>query len=720
MKHVGQNRSELELYRLLQKIHDAVTLKQGDAFFEELARSIADVLQRSYAFIGRFQGNGQMETVACIADGVRIDNFSYQLRHTPCERVTADKAMCTYPSRAASLFPKDEDLVDWNVESYAGSPLLNSDEEVIGILVVMDKKPIDDPALVEAVLGIFSRQAASRLEQLEQTAELQHRESAYRELVERLPDALVLMENRMITYCNQSALSLFLLDRPENVEGRELGTLLELENESFFEDTLLDVEKTGLASSIFSTKAHRGDGRMFYLEISVLPYSSGSTAGMQLIIRDETYRKETADSIEYMAFHDTVTGIPNRRFLEAHAESVLHSSDNASLLFIDINRFKRINAGFGQQTGDALLRQIAEKLKHHSSSGGMAVRWSGAEFVVLLPGKSGREEALTLLETLRKPFFVSGIELIVSFTIGISHSPIHGMTLEDLISRADQAMAYGKGSSEQITTYESFMDQHSYDTLLLENGLQTALQRNELELYYQPLYNSSTGALSGTEALLRWNHPDFGLVSPADFIPIAEMTGLIVPIGEWVLKQACQDIQELHEAGFPEATVSVNLSVRQLYQQNLVETVCAVLRETGLPPEKLKLEITESMAADLESSSMEKIRRLQQMGVHFWIDDFGTGYSSLSYLSTMAFDGLKIDRSFIQRLLERTPDATIVRSTITLAHDLGMHVTAEGIELERERLLLTAWGCDELQGYLLARPQPLCELKKLVAPASFE
>ncbi|CAM3953851.1 sensor domain-containing phosphodiesterase [Alkalicoccus chagannorensis] len=697
--------------RMLQDIYETVSLDQGETFFEQLLTKMAEVMSQKFAFIGQFLEDGTMETIVCYADGVFIDNFTYNLEHTPCRRVTETQTLCSYTENTASLFPRDKELADWNIESYIGSPLIDNSGETQGILVVMDPQPMEDKETKEIMMGIFARHAAAQLERIHQMQRLRQREQTYRLLLENLPDAMMLVVRNQIQYANPSAESL--LQLPD----RKIRRLLDyIQTEDLDLARLLhEAETGGVPSSMYSFTLQRRDRSERQVSMKVIPTTLEGREVLQILLRDITAQQESDAYISYLAYHDPLTETPNRQFLYEKAEPLFHQhpEPSSAVLFIDVNRFKKINASFGQATGDALLARIAGRLNQETPDNSIAARWSGAEFIVFLPQADEDAALLTaerILDAFQQPFVVSDLELIVTLSIGISCSPQDGPDLDTLISRADMAMAAGKEEkNHQAVLFHASMDRRSYETLMLENNLQTALKNEEFCLYYQPQFSACGEHVIGVEALLRWEHRELGMISPGDFIPMAEITGLIIPIGEWVLERACLDVQKIHEAGYNKVQVSVNLSVRQFYQHGLVEMIKRTLETTGLNPWYLKLEITESVAADIDTSSTERLFELEALGVRIAIDDFGTGYSSLSYLSSLPVHELKIDRSFIQRMAGVEADAKIVRSTIQLAHELGLRVTAEGIEQQREHHMLRSWGCDEMQGFYFMRPYALSE-----------
>jgi diguanylate cyclase (GGDEF)-like protein len=379
------------------------------------------------------------------------------------------------------------------------------------------------------------------------------------------------------------------------------------------------------------------------------------------------------------------------------------------MLMIDIDRFKNINDTLGHGMGDALLKVAGARLKSCIRDCDTLARWGGDEFVLLLPGLQDSTTSVTVaqrcLSALKEPFVVDGQALHVTASIGISLSLDASMEAETLLKNADTAMYKAKArGGDCYVIYSADMSAGARNRLSMENALFHAIERNELLLHYQPFVSARTGRLAGVEALLRWQHPDYGLVSPAQFIPIAEETGLIDSIGEWVLRGACQQMDRWYLSGLPRIAISVNVSSRQFRKSTLASTIKAVLDDTRFDPKLLELELTESVLMDDIEGSRTILSELKALGVSIALDDFGTGYSSLSYLKGFHLDSLKIDRTFIAEITTSEATASIVRATIGLGKGLRLRTIAEGVETRGQADYLVAQGCDVLQGFLFARP----------------
>lgn len=451
--------------------------------------------------------------------------------------------------------------------------------------------------------------------------------------------------------------------------------------------------------------------------------ADGQEGFLSTIARDIGERKRFEAQLLHQSNHDALSGLPNRllfhdRLGQALAQAC-YTEHLIAVMLLDLNRFKIINDTLGHDLGDLLLKEAALRLASCMRGGDTIARWGGDEFAFLLPNLEHPEEAAEvaagILKVLSQPFLIADKEIFVSASVGITLYPTDGQTREGLLQNAEVAMYRAKEHGE--SAYQFFtgdMNVRAFERLALENSLRKALERSELVLYYQPQVDLETGKISGMEALLRWQHPELGLVSPAQFIPLAEETGLIVPIGAWVLREACRQNKAWQDAGMARMRVSVNLSARQFQQQDIVEMTASALRESGLTADCLELELTESYIMQNPEAAIRTLRLLEKMGVFLSVDDFGTGYSSLSYLRRFPIDCLKIDRSFVQDIPGSADAAAIVSAIVAMASSLKLEIVAEGVETQDQLDYLKQLRCDRMQGFLFSRPIPANELEKLV------
>lgn len=426
-------------------------------------------------------------------------------------------------------------------------------------------------------------------------------------------------------------------------------------------------------------------------------------------------RVEHAQRVEYMAFHDNLTDLPNRalfgELLSQMTEHAKRYDKRLALLFLDLDRFKGINDSLGHDAGDELLREITRRLQDSIRASDVVARLAGDEFVVLLPELGSRAQAEPVAEKIRdaasKPFVLFGHEFRITVSIGISIFPDDGEDQETLLKNADSAMYHAKEQGKNnFQFYTKELDTNSLERLTFESSLRHALERDEFRLHYQAKRNLSTGEVTGMEALLRWQHPELGLIAPMQFIPLAEETGLIIPIGHWVLRTACQQNVAWQKQGYPSLTMAVNLSARQFLDDNLVDDIKRALDDTGMDPHLLELEITESMVMQDLQRTIQVLEELKAMGIRVAIDDFGTGYSSLSNLKHFPVDTIKIDRSFVGDAARSAEDQGLTQAVIAMGKTLSLRVVAEGVETQTQFSFLRSQSCDEFQGFYGNEPLP--------------
>jgi len=457
----------------------------------------------------------------------------------------------------------------------------------------------------------------------------------------------------------------------------------------------------------------RANGEEFPVEATISRILHAGKPLYPVILSDITKRKSSEEKLRFLANYDQLTSLPNRGlFIQRLDRALAHAkrfNKGLALLYVDLDRFKNINDTLGHDAGDGVLKEVASRLMGCVRKIDTVARLGADEFVLLIEQLTDVRQAGTvgqkLIRNLVEPLLLGGHEYSITASVGISTFPTDGDDSVTLLKNADIAMYRAKEKGKNnVQFYAPAMNLHSVQRLTLEAGLRRALQREEFLLHYQPKVDIASGRVTGMEALVRWNRPESGMVSPADFIPLAEETGLIVAIGEWVLKTACEYTCALNRTGGPPLRVAVNLSARQFAQPNLVSNVAIILDATGLPPSALELEITESMVMGNPEQAIQVLRQLKLMGISLSIDDFGTGYSSLGYLKRFPLDHIKIDRSFIKDIPEDTDDATITRTIISMAHNLRLKVIAEGVETEAQLNFLREHGCDEMQGFFFSRP----------------
>jgi diguanylate cyclase (GGDEF)-like protein/PAS domain S-box-containing protein len=601
----------------------------------------------------------------------------------------------------------------------AGEPLVGV-VEIAGLAFETICTPLrDQDGEPNGVMGVATDVTERR--RAEQT--LRNNEEEFRLVFESAKDAILWAdpETGLITRCNRAAESLLERERDEIVGQPQTAIHPAGKAEYYAEMFERHIRQEGRADE--EAEVITKSGRVVPVHIGASLTMVGGKPIIQGIFRDITERKRAEETIKHLAYHDVLTHLPNRTLFKDRLTQALAQAHRkgrmVAVLFLDLDQFKVVNDTVGHAEGDRLLQRVAKRLAGLVREGDTVARVGGDEFVLLLAEAVEVEDAVEvaerILESFKGPWTLQGQEFRVTTSIGIATYPSDGEDAESLLRNADTAMYRAKEHGrDNYQLYTPAMNARIAERLALENSLRHGLERGEFVVYYQPQVNIGSGQVAGVEALVRWEHPERGLVLPAEFIPAAEETGLIVPLGEWVLRTACAQNKAWQEEGLPAMRVAVNLSARQFQQRNLMEVVARALQETGLAPHLLQFEITEGIAMHDVDFTVPMLRRLRAMGVQFAIDDFGTGYSSLAYLKRLPIDAVKIDRSFVSDLTVDADDAAIASTVITMAHSLKLSVIAEGVETEEQLAFLSRRRCDEMQGYLFSRAVPAEEIGKIL------
>ncbi len=497
------------------------------------------------------------------------------------------------------------------------------------------------------------------------------------------------------------------------IDTKSVGA--KLHTHSFFRNLVSILKEKGHWQGELSNQRKNGEIFPSWYSISLVPNAQGVPENYIAIFNDITEFKNSRAQIDFLAHHDNLTGLPNRVLLNDRLEMAINAairlSEKVGVLFIDLDRFKNVNDSLGHSVGDQLLKEAAKRLSSIVRTGDTVSRLGGDEFVVLFPKvkdeSSLADLTIKLRDVLQHPYSIGGISLHITPSIGIAIFPDDGDSVNTLIKNADAAMYLAKEKGRNnYQFYTPLLNSRTLDRLKLESDLRLALEKGGFELHYQPQIFAKTGNLWGAEALVRWRHPERGLVSPADFIPLAEETGLIIPLGEWVFAEAARQVTTWRAQGLPNLVVSVNISAVQFRKDDFVECIKTILKEEGAVAHSLELELTESILMHDMESSIATLKYLRELGFRIAIDDFGTGFSSLNYLRRLPVNVLKIDQSFVREMLAEQASLAIVESIISLAHSLGKETIAEGVETQAELDVLTARGCQLMQGYYFSKPLP--------------
>jgi diguanylate cyclase (GGDEF)-like protein/PAS domain S-box-containing protein len=557
-------------------------------------------------------------------------------------------------------------------------------------------------------------------------ANLSANEELLNSIVNTAADGIIVIDPAGTIEFGNAAMEKLFGWKPLELIGRNVARLL-LGRSREGQDALFhgaDAARGKGSGHVRELKAQRKDGSVFPIELTVSETCVNGGRRSTCILRDVTERKRAEERIRYLAHYDDLTGLPNRvlfaQLLEQAISEARYAKKEVAVMFIDLDRFKLINDTLSHASGDAVLAQVANRLIGALARRDTVARFGGDEFVVLMRDcgipNDVTSTAQRLLSALAAPFVLENQEYHLTASIGISTFPGDGQDAQTVLKNADSAMYRAKEQGKNnYQFYSSQMNVRSFERLVLERFLRHALDQDEFQLHYQPKIDLTSGRVVGMEALLRWIHPGMGMISPAKFIPLAEETGLIVPIGEWVLREACAQARRWQDEGLPPLRVAVNLSARQFAHDGLHAAIVGALEESRLPPSLLELEITESMTMENPEHATAWLQKIKALGITVAIDDFGTGYSSLGYLKRFPIDSVKIDRSFIKDIPGDTDDVAITQAIIAMGHSLRLKVIAEGVESADQAEFLQRHGCDEAQGYHFGKPLPAADFVELLA-----
>jgi diguanylate cyclase (GGDEF)-like protein/PAS domain S-box-containing protein len=549
-------------------------------------------------------------------------------------------------------------------------------------------------------------------------------EQRLRAIVDAEPECVKIVDDGgRVVEMNAAGLAMIEADSLDQVRGAEAACLVVPEQRETWNAFIRSVLRGERGTLEFEIAGLKGARR--WLETHAVPIrdEASGRAMVLAVTRDITRHKQTEERLSFLANYDTLTGLPNRRLFTDRLQQAMIEAERherlVGVVFLDLDRFKNINDTLGHDAGDEVLKAVAERLTGTVRRGDTVARLSGDEFTLVLADMGHIDDAARvaqkILDIFATPFRVAGRELHVTASIGITVFPFDVQDVSSLLRNADTAMYRAKESGfNTFRFYSADMTVKAANNLALENDLRVAIEREELVLHYQPLVDCRTGVITAVEALVRWLHPRRGLLSPDQFIPLAEETGLIRPLGDWVLREACRQARRWQLMKGCGLRVGVNFSPEQLHGRDAARLVDKVLKESGLPPDSLDLEITESVLLERDSGTLDALNRLNDLGVALTIDDFGTGYSSLAYLKRYPIAALKVDRSFTRDIVHDPDDAAITQAIISVARTLGLHVVAEGVETAEQREFLRGCGCDSVQGYYFSRPLPAEDMERIL------
>jgi diguanylate cyclase (GGDEF)-like protein/PAS domain S-box-containing protein len=534
-------------------------------------------------------------------------------------------------------------------------------------------------------------------------------EGLYQSLVEMSPDIIAVVYDGKIEYINEAGCKLIGAQNQEQVIGQSAKNFVPSHIRDLIKRKVFSPDKLENERLRLEFQVRRTDGESIDVEMAARSILYEGRFAVQVVGRDITQRKKSEQTIKFMAFYDTLTRLPNRNQFRNHLIEILHRQEDKkhAVLFLDLDRFKIINDTKGHSVGDIILQKVAGRLEKAVQSEGLVSRQGGDEFIIVLEDvdkENASQVAKRILNEFSYPFEVNSEEFYVTTSIGISIYPMDGRDEETLIKNADTAMYQAKENGKNnYQFYSNNLDGISTWKMKLENLLRRALEKKQMTLHYQPQLDLRTGKIVGVEALIRWNHPQYGYIAPSEFIPLSEETGLIVPLGKWILREACEQRKAWRDAGYEDFPIAVNVSVRQFQDEHFIHFISEMLEEIGLEANYLELEITESLMQNLENSTII-LNQLKELGVLLSVDDFGTGYSSLSYLKHLPIDKIKIDKSFVDDIIYHSNQGMMVKTIIDMGMNLKFGVIAEGIETEEQVKFLTRNACPIGQGYYYSKP----------------
>lgn len=721
----------------LKNLFDLSLTLSGDPIeiFRNAAKMIGEMLEVKIVCLSEIQGE-QLNFLAVYIEGEIYSNAGgCLLAITPCATVEKSKDIKVY-ERVAELFPEATFLQDHNAFAYCGFPSLDNQGKVVAVTCLLDDKPHDFTIEDQSILRIIGQRIGMEIERKHNIEENERANDILRMNEDRLHQATYASGIGVFdqTYCNKSIYSspelrklcgwgsnervtfkTFISSLYPKDRKRVIEAIRHAQNP--YKDGLIDIEHRII---------HR-DGDVRWLVTRAQTFFETNELSSKAIrivgaVSDITERKRSEEDIHFLANFDPLTRLPNRIQLNDHFRYAIsvakRNKGQLALMFLDLDHFKDINDSLGHSVGDTVLIELAKRLSLLLRAEDTVTRLGGDEFILLLPGVDqlgAAQVAQKLLDTISTPYLIEHQNLTLTASIGIAVYPEDGMDLETLSKSADTAMYRAKQEGRQhYRFFTQEMQKQSERNLQLVNALRHALEYEQLYLHYQPQVAIQNNLIIGAEALLRWQHPTLGIVSPAEFIPVAEESRLILPIGEWVLRTAIRQAKVWMNEGFSPMIMAVNLSAVQFRHPDLPELITRLLDEEGLPPEYLELELTEGVAMHNPEKVIAVMEKLHERGIRMSIDDFGTGYSSLSYLKKFKAYKLKIDQSFVRDISTDPDDKAIVSAIINLAKSLGLQTIAEGVETVEQLAFLHKQDCNEMQGYLFSKPLPVEQFSALL------
>ncbi len=730
---IAQRKRAEEEVRLLQTMMMAVA--EAEDLYSALEMVLRKVCESTGWLVGQAWMPGETGRLECVpawhAGAAGLESFrktSLDMTFAPGVELpgrawTLKKPVWVRDISREGNFPRAGVILQSGLKAGLAVPAM-AENEVIAVLEFFVREPRDEDEHFVGIVSSIGTQLGSMIRRKRAEEALRRSENQLRAIIDTEPECVKIVDaDGTLLQMNAAGLAMIEAGRPEQVIGKSIFNLLLPEYREPFRTHVENVLRGKKAEMEFEIVGLKGAHRWLEMHSVAMPSDRGGPPVMLSITRDVTEHRQTEKRLKQLAHFDSLTDLPNSvQFIERLEQAIADADRHERLVgvvFLDLDRFKYINDSLGHEKGDKLLREVAIRLGGVVRRGDTVARLSGDEFALVLADMRHVDDAIhvaqKILDVFRQSFRVDGHELFVTASMGITLYPFDDRGAQELLRNADVAMyrakEYGKNNYQ---FYVAEMTAKATERLALENDLRSALARGELSLHYQPIADCRSGRIVGMEALLRWKHPARGMISPALFIPLAEETGFIIPIGEWVLRTACEQCRQWQKQGFPSLYVAVNLSSRQFHQKDLPASVYRILHDTGLSPGSLGLEITEGLVMQQAEASVSTLRELKAMDIRISIDDFGTGYSSLSYLKRFPINILKIDQSFVRDIPGDADDAAIAGTIITMAHSLGLRVVAEGVETVEQLNFMRQHGCDAMQGYYLSKPLPADQFEEFI------
>lgn len=730
--------------QLVSNVAQYLAAESDDKFFAQLCSRLAETLGVDYAAVAETVGPDGMVRILAFYDGreaeyVHAEN-EYSLKGTPGYEVLHSGKERLYRFGVSKSFPNDIYLKKYRIDSYVGVPIYGANYQLLGLIYLMHRTELPSVELCLSVLNIFAIRVSAEIERQRIDKEKSKREQQQKIFIENnssgmfvvdieppMPTNLSLQkqvqwlaDNTRFVECNKSLIKILAVDGADTLLGSSLYSDLVyydfatharefVSNDHYFKDhlvqlTLFDGDSVWISANISSVE------------------KDGHITQMLGVLNDVSDREIRSRDMEYRAKHDGLTGLPNRSSFIEHVEQVLklsRASSKHALFLLDLDGFKEVNDTLGHETGDYLLQQIGPRIAPAIKPVSISLaRLGGDEFALLVEDYDTEEQVKELAEQMmagiKSPFTINELELVVGGSVGIALYPANGDSVSSLMRCADIAMYEAKQQSQDYCVYSTDRDHYTVRRLSLMMDIRQAVANNELRLFYQPIIQLQGEKVIGFEALIRWDHPEHGMLSPGEFIPLIELTDMIMPVTWWVVETAIKQLSDWRELGW-DYVISVNVSTRNLIDAGFVSFIETCLARYQVQGEFLEMEITESTLMADPEKARRVLQEVSTLGVRISVDDYGTGYSSLAYLKSLPIDTLKIDRTFISQMMTNSLDEIIVNSTVQLAHNLGLNVTAEGIEHASLIKTLELIGCDKGQGYYFCKPIPLEELNVWLA-----